>query len=345
MQFTKNIHKNKYLYLFLIITPFLIISCLHLGNWITEKIGINFNPQGIGNTEWFLFWAAYIAGVCTLIAFLRTAEQNQRALEYQTEIHSIEREQEMLSTVMKGLYLREVYDIFTKHSAIEKVNLGRSTTEISKLLFLIVDARKNLIINDISLHLDVGIYNIDCDNCIHTNKCPRGKFSKEFVVNYKQIYDVLFENLSKYYEYVEVEKIFYELAEEEKYYFNEIKEAQKEISNLKKELENEDVQEIISILLKHISFLEEVIKKDYQRLEEIKVYKKQTPDKQGELHQHIKTCIGKITNYEENEISKLIGTTKNYIAIRKELAKNRLKGMPMLEYTPIEESRKCNRGC
>lgn len=58
---------SKYWFLVILIAPFFLMFCFHIGLALGAYFGISINADDISTKDWFAFAGSYLGGVMTLI--------------------------------------------------------------------------------------------------------------------------------------------------------------------------------------------------------------------------------------------------------------------------------------
>ncbi len=178
--------KELFLFVVLLSIPFLIALCLWFGNMLSLKYNVSLTPIGIGNTEWFLFWGAYLAGLCTLIAVYLTLQQNRKsiktslnenrkAINYQFEIQSINEELTIISEAISSLQFNYLNTVIRRHQDTIFINSALEKNEILSILKNIQEKMFDVENLNTKIQLETELFNDNCQKCLHYEMCSLGQ--------------------------------------------------------------------------------------------------------------------------------------------------------------------------
>ena len=61
-----------------VVIPFILIFCLHIGIALGNYFGININVPNVDASTWFLFAGSYLGGVMTLAGVMITLKHERK---------------------------------------------------------------------------------------------------------------------------------------------------------------------------------------------------------------------------------------------------------------------------
>lgn len=202
----KNSFLEKYKWLIFIgISPVLIIIVLHIGNWINKICPkINFNPIGIGNTEWLSFWGGYLGCIFTFFIFTETFKQNKRDMSYSAEMERINQEMKLISEVISSINPLVIFDLTNRINHIEVIDGIFSDSQINVLLSDINNIQTKMLSYRTRLNLETSILDNDCSHCEKFEDCELREKILNFQKTYHHIYMKVYQILIDCNEYIEV---------------------------------------------------------------------------------------------------------------------------------------------
>lgn len=96
---------SKWWFLIVIVIPFLLMFCLHVGIALGSYFGININVPNVDASTWFIFCGSYLGGTMTLAGVMITLRHERSIHQYEKALESIEKERNGLGKVICELNL------------------------------------------------------------------------------------------------------------------------------------------------------------------------------------------------------------------------------------------------
>lgn len=87
---------SKWWFLIVIVIPFLLMFCLHIGIALGSYFGININVPNVDASMWFIFCGSYLGGTMTLAGVMITLRHERSIHQYEKALESIEKERDGL---------------------------------------------------------------------------------------------------------------------------------------------------------------------------------------------------------------------------------------------------------
>lgn len=187
--------KQIYLGLGIIIVPFIIMLCLHIGIALGRYFNININVPEIKAADWFMFAGSYLGGVLTLFGVLLTLRYERNIHGHQLTVTFIQEERNNISSLIEKLDLfgpSICYVEFTSALGIKEYNklpdFSNVRNKIAEYLRGIYQSRTEL-----TLCTDILFISPNCSMCKHP--CRLSAIQNEFSSIYNKISKLLDETL------------------------------------------------------------------------------------------------------------------------------------------------------
>ena len=179
----------------IVITPFLLMLCLHIGIAMGQYFKININVPDIEAADWFMFAGSYLGGAMTLLGVMVTLKYERRLNEHQQRIESIEKERERLFSIINRLDVfapSSCYLDFTSAMSVKEWNKRPDFTGVRRR---IVDFMRELNQSNQELQLgtDMCAKSADCAKCKHICRLPtvQAEFQNSYAYVNKYLFDTL----------------------------------------------------------------------------------------------------------------------------------------------------------
>lgn len=183
----KQMNDNKLSKLWIaavVVIPFILIFCLHIGIALGNYFGININVPNVDASTWFLFAGSYLGGVMTLAGVMITLKHERKIHQYEKLLENIDKEKERLGKTICELNVFAPSIIYQKFMVMQVTQDGYNVSEIAAIRSNILEemAKINKLKSETMFFTD--IYAI-------TSGCRKSCRIKEILPEIQKIYDTM----------------------------------------------------------------------------------------------------------------------------------------------------------
>lgn len=187
----KQMNDNKLSKLWIaavVVIPFILIFCLHIGIALGNYFGININVPNVDASTWFLFAGSYLGGVMTLAGVMITLKHERKIHQYEKLLENIDKEKERLGKAICELNVFAPSIIYQKFMVMQVTQDGYNASEIAAIRSNILEemAKINKLKSETMFFTD--IYAI-------TSGCRKSCRIKEILPEIQKIYDTIGKNI------------------------------------------------------------------------------------------------------------------------------------------------------
>lgn len=193
---------SKWWILVVILIPFLLMFCLHIGIALGNYFGININVPNVDASTWFIFYGSYLGGTMTLAGVMITLKHERSINQYEKALEVIEKERDGLGKAICELNLFAPSTLYQRFSGLRTTNTGYDPAEIAAIRQQIAEEMHK--INTAKLEAmfftDVYVIPVECSTCKTLCRIPA--ILPEFQKTYEKVGNQIFTVLQKIDSYI-----------------------------------------------------------------------------------------------------------------------------------------------
>lgn len=183
---------SKWWFLIVIVIPFLLMFCLHVGIALGSYFGININVPNVDASTWFIFCGSYLGGTMTLAGVMITLRHERSIHQYEKALESIEKERDGLGKVICELNLFAPSILYQRFNGLRITSTGYDPVEIAIIRQQLAEEMQK--INAVKLKAmfftDIYVVPPECSTC--KNLCRIPTILPEFQKTYEKISNRIF---------------------------------------------------------------------------------------------------------------------------------------------------------
>lgn len=278
---------SKLWILVIVIIPFLLMFCLHVGIALGDYFNVNINVPNVDASSWFMFSGSYLGGAMTLVGVMMTLKHERNIHQFGEELKGIDIEREKIGKIICEIDLYAPGMVFQNFCSLAITREGRyNLNEISSIRYQILEEQKKINTAKLEMESFTDIYSsFQCDGCKEPCRLPL--VVQEFQKIFTQVGSKQYELLQKI----------------DFYIYNSYNNA----------LNKAMIIELSNVNTADSGYSKEPLIREYQS--------KLVPlDSKKE---DIEASLKEISNYNQDEIQRLIGLSKEYIFIKKQNARKK----------------------
>lgn len=183
---------SKWWFLVVIIIPFLLMLCLHIGIALSNYFGININVPNVDASTWFIFCGSYLGGTMTLAGVMITLRHERSIHQYEKALESIEKERDGLGQVICELNLFAPSILYQRFNSLRITSTGYDSVEIAAIRQQLAEEmqRVNTVKLKAMFFTDIYVVPPGCSTC--KNPCRIPTVLPEFQKIYEKIGNRIF---------------------------------------------------------------------------------------------------------------------------------------------------------
>lgn len=191
---------NKFPKLWIVIVvlaPFILMFCLHIGIALSVYFGININVPNVDASTWFVFAGSYLGGVMTFAGVIVTLKYQKSIYQHEKSLESINSEKERLGMAICELNIYAPSAIYQRFASLQATAEGYNPSEIAAIRHSISEEMGKIHKLKLETILFTEIYTMTV-GCLFCKKTCRiqnilPEFQKIYETVGKQIYETLIE--------------------------------------------------------------------------------------------------------------------------------------------------------
>ena len=272
-----------------VVIPFILMFCLHIGIALGNYFGININVPNVDASTWFLFAGSYLGGVMTLAGVMITLKDGRKIYQHGKVLEEIDKEKEKLGKAICELNVLVPNTVFQWFNSLPIKEKGYDSIEVASVRRSIMEemGKINKLKLEVMFFTDAYYMTAGCSVC--KNPCKIQNILPEF----QRIYEMIGQRI-------------FDVLKEIDCYINDIRnnDLRNTLIDAYK-IENEKCQK----LGQPPQYSEEMIKECENEIVDVKFRQ----DK-------ICAALNEINGYNQNEIPQLCNLARGYIIERKKNA-------------------------
>ncbi len=128
----KNI-LSRWWILLIVVIPFILMFCLHIGIALGNYFGININVPNVDASTWFTFASSYLGGSMTLVGVMFTLRYERNVRRYEEAIRNIEIEKDKLGKAICELNIFAPNALYQQFNSLNITPNGYNSAEVAAL--------------------------------------------------------------------------------------------------------------------------------------------------------------------------------------------------------------------
>lgn len=203
----KKLMKNrlsKWWMLVVIVIPFLLMFCLHIGIALGNYFEFNINVPNVDASTWFIFCGSYLGGAMTLVGVMITLKHERSIHQYEKALEIIEAERDGLGKAICKLNLFAPSTLYQRFNCLRITNMGYDSVEIAAIRQQLAEEMQK--INTVKLEAmfftDIYVMPPDCSAC--KTPCRIPAILPEFQRRYEKVANQIFNLLQMIDSYIDV---------------------------------------------------------------------------------------------------------------------------------------------
>lgn len=201
----KHMNKlSKWWFLIVIVIPFLLMLCLHIGIALGNYFGININVPNVDASTWFIFCGSYLGGTMTLAGVMLTLRHERNIHQYEKSMDSIDKEKDALGKAICDLNVFAPRTLYQQFNSLHITSKGYDSAEVAAIRQQLSEEMRK--INALKLETmfftDIYAMTAECSAC--KKPCRVQSILPEFQKIYEKVGSKLFELLQMIDSYVAV---------------------------------------------------------------------------------------------------------------------------------------------
>ncbi len=195
---------SKWWILVVILIPFLLMFCLHIGIALGNYFGININVPNVDASTWFIFCGSYLGGTMTLVGVMITLRHERNIHQYEKSMESIDKEKDALGKAVCDLNIFAPSTLYQQFNSLQTTSKGYDSAEVAAIRQQLSEEMRK--INALKLETmfftDIYAMTAGCSAC--KQPCRVQAILPEFQKIYEKVGSKLFELLQMIDAYVAV---------------------------------------------------------------------------------------------------------------------------------------------
>ncbi len=280
---------SKWWFLVVLAIPFILMFCLHIGIALGNYFGININVTNVDASTWFIFYGSYLGGTMTLAGVMITLRHERNIHQYEKALETIEKERDGLGKAIGELNLFVTNALYHRFNSLLITSEGYNSSDVAVIRQQLAEEMQK--INNARLEAmfftDIYTQPMGCSVC--KTPCRIPNILPEFQNIYEKVCDRIFSLLNMIDAYV----------------------AACNQNAIRRRIINNCIQ---------INQQRQSCGQPPQHSDaEIKGYESEIINVES-LQNDIIAAITETSKYNQNEIPKLIGLSREYIALKQQNA-------------------------
>lgn len=280
---------SKWWFLIVIIIPFLIIFCLHIGIALGNYFGININVPNVDASTWFIFCGSYLGGTMTLAGVMITLRHERSIHQYEKSLESIDREKDALGKAVCDLNIFAPSTLYQRFNSLQITSKGYDPAEVAAVRQQLSEEMRKINVLKLETMFFADIYAMTA-RCFSCKKpCRIQVILPEFQRIYERVGGKIFELLQMVDSYVTIS------------FSNESYRALA--------INCQQVNQQRQAFGQPLEYAEAVIESYKSKIIDIEPQRK-----------NLLTAMDEISKYNQNEIQQLLALAREYIAVKQQNA-------------------------
>ena len=195
---------SKWWILIVIIIPFLVMFCLHIGIALGSYFGININVPNVDASTWFIFCGSYLGGAMTLAGVMLTLRYERNIHQYEKSMDSINKEKDALGKAICDLNVFAPSALYQQFNGLHITSKGYDSVEVAAIRQQLSEEMQkiNALKQETLFFTDIYAMTARCSTC--KKPCKIQSILPEFQKIYEKVGSKLFELLQMIDTYVAV---------------------------------------------------------------------------------------------------------------------------------------------
>lgn len=195
---------SKWWFLVVLVIPFLLLLCLHIGIALGNYFGININVPNVDASTWFIFCGSYLGGTMTLAGVMVTLRHERGIHRYEKEMETIEKEKDGLGKVICELNLFAPSIFYQRFCSVRITSIGYDPAEVAAIRQRLAEEMQKINTAKLETMFFTDIYTAlpGCSAC--KNPCRIPTVLPEFQKTYEKVSNRIFTLLEMIDSYVDV---------------------------------------------------------------------------------------------------------------------------------------------
>ena len=195
---------SKWWFLVVLVIPFILMFCLHIGIALGNYFGININVPNVDASTWFIFCGSYLGGTMTLAGVMLTLRHERNIHQYEKSVDSIDKEKDALGKAICDLNVFAPSTLYQRFNSLPITSKGYDSAEVAAIRQqLSKEMRKiNALKLETMFFTDIYAMTAGCSAC--QKPCRVRSILPEFQKIYEKVGSRLFELLQMIDAYVAV---------------------------------------------------------------------------------------------------------------------------------------------
>lgn len=122
---------SRWWFLIVLVVPFLLMFCLHIGIALGNYFGININVPNVDASTWFIFCGSYLGGAMTLAGVMMTLRHERSIHQYEKTLETIETERDGLGKAICELNLFAPSTFYQQFNCLRITSTGYDPAEVA----------------------------------------------------------------------------------------------------------------------------------------------------------------------------------------------------------------------
>lgn len=195
---------SKWWFLVVLVVPFILMFCLHIGIALGNYFGININVPNVDASTWFIFCGSYLGGTMTLAGVMLTLRHERNIHQYEKAMDTIEKEKDALGKAICDLNVFAPSTLYQQFNSLHITSKGYDSAEVAAIRQQLSEEMRK--INALKLETmfftDIYAMTAGCSAC--EKPCRVQAILPEFQKIYEKVGSKLFELLQMIDAYVVV---------------------------------------------------------------------------------------------------------------------------------------------
>ena len=183
---------SKWWFLVVLIIPFVLMFCLHIGIALGNYFGININVPNVDASTWFIFCGSYLGGTMTLAGVMITLKHERSIHQYEKALETIEKERDGLGKVICELNLFAPSVLYQRFNSLRISSTGYDPVEVATIRQQLAEGMQKINTAKLKAMFFTDIYVVPpgCSNC--KNPCRIPTILPEFQKIYEKMGNRIF---------------------------------------------------------------------------------------------------------------------------------------------------------
>lgn len=178
---------SKWWFLVVLVIPFILMFCLHIGIALGNYFGIDINVPNVDASTWFIFCGSYLGGTMTLAGVMLTLRHERNIHQYEKSMDSIDKEKDALGKAICDLNVFAPSTLYQQFNSLHITSKGYDSAEVAAIRQqLSEEMRKiNVLKLETMFFTDIYAMTAGCSAC--KNPCRVLNVLPEFQKIYEKI--------------------------------------------------------------------------------------------------------------------------------------------------------------